>query len=154
VCARAVPAARPTGVGDEADQYDTDVYGELLTMLGCRNMTPARVAEHVDALATTFDAADAMARTPRTSSDRHQRHRMTNLDRRESRTHSRRQPPRTGLLDRGNPCALSHDSSGRAPELQRAHAPAFDAVLANLGIHSSDVLRSRGEAVIQFLPRL
>jgi hypothetical protein len=46
---------------------------------------------------------------------------------------------------------LAADAS---PELQRALAPAFDAIVADLGITSTDDLIRRAEDVTQFLPRL
>lgn len=40
------------------------------------------------------------------------------------------------------------------PDLQHALAPAFHAIIADLGITSTDALIRRAEDVIQFLPRL
>jgi hypothetical protein len=136
------------------DYHHTDVYEQLLTMLGCIDMTPARADEHVDALSRTFDAADAVARTPyRFRSDISAAARPIAID--GSRELIQAGNHREAVFWIVATFARCHTILALdAPELQRAHAPAFDAVVADLGIHSSDDLRSRGEAVIKFLPRL
>jgi hypothetical protein len=130
------------------------LYDELLTMLGCVDLTPARVTMHVDALARTFDAADAVARTPyRFRSDISAAARPIAID--GSYELIRAGNHREAVFWIVATFARCHTILGAdAPELQGVYAPAFDAVVADLGIHSSDDLHSRGEVVIKFLPRL
>ena len=46
-------------------EYDlAHYYPELLALLGCAHLPARRVGEHLDALAETFDAAVAVAKTP------------------------------------------------------------------------------------------
>ncbi len=132
----------------------TDLYEELLRLLGCIDMTPARVDQHVDELARTFDAADAVARTPyRFRSDISAAARPIAID--GSRDLIRAGNHREAVFWIVATFARAHTILAvDAPELQSAHAPAFAAVLADLGVRSSDDLLERGEAVIQFLPRL
>ncbi|MGE3267596.1 MAG: hypothetical protein AB7P40_02540, partial [Chloroflexota bacterium] len=47
-----------------ADYGRLDIYERLLEQLGCGQMTPARVSEHLEALADVFDTASAVGRTP------------------------------------------------------------------------------------------
>ncbi len=132
----------------------TALYDELLTLLGCIDMTPARVDQHVDELARTFDAADAVARTPyRFRSDISAAARPIAID--GSRDLIRAGNHREAVFWIVATFARAHTIlTVDAPELQRAHAPAFEAILADLGVRSSDDLLARGEAVIRFLPRL
>jgi hypothetical protein len=136
------------------EYHHTDLYEELLTMLGCIDMTPARVAEHVDTLTRTFDAADAVARTPyRFRSDISAAARPIAID--GSRELIRAGNHREAVFWIVATFARCHTILAvDAPDLQRAHAPAFDAVVADLGIRSSADLRSRAQAVIKFLPHL
>jgi len=109
--------------------------------------------EHLDELARTFDAADAVAKTLyRFRSDISAAARPIAID--GSRELIQAGNHREAVFWIVATFARCHTILALdAPELQRAHAPAFDAVVADLGIHSSD-LRSRGEAVINFFPRL
>jgi len=134
--------------------HHTDLYEELLTLLGCIDMTPARVGQHVDELARTFDAADAVARTPyRFRSDISAAARPIAID--GSRDLIRAGNHREAVFWIVATFARAHTIlTVDAPELQRAHAPAFEAILADLGVQSSDDLLARGAAVIQYLPRL
>jgi hypothetical protein len=132
-----------------------EVYRELLELLGCAELTPARTAAHVDALARTFDAAAAVAKTPFFfSSDINDlarpividgsRHLIESGDHREAvfwvvATFARC----TKILAADAPQAT-----------RREHAPAFAAVLADLGIRALADLLERGERVRRFLPRL
>ncbi len=132
----------------------TALYEELLTLLGCINVTPARVNQHVDELALTFDAADAVARTPyRFRSDISAAARPIAID--GGRDLIRAGYHREAVFWIVATFARAHTIlTVDAPELQRAHAPAFEAVLADLGVQSSDDLLARGQAAIKFLPRL
>jgi hypothetical protein len=134
--------------------HHTDLYDELLTFLGCSDMPPARVAEHVVALARTFDAADGVARTPyRFRSDISAAARPISID--GCRELIRAGNHREAVFWIVATFARCHTILAvDAPELQRAHAAAFDAVVADLGIQSSDDLRYRAEAVIDGVPRL
>jgi hypothetical protein len=129
------------------------LYPELLHLLGCEAWTPARVERHLRALAGTFDAAAVVSRTPFFfSSDITPEARPIAIDgsyhliltghHREAvfwivATFARCQKILT--VD------ASHD-------VQRALAPAFDAVLADLGITSPSDLLARADAALTFLP--
>ena len=137
------------------DYGQAGLYPELLELLGCARLTRRRVQQHLLALASTFDAAVAVARTPFFfSSDISAPARPIAIDASQR------------LIDGG--ChreavfwmvatfarcqkILAADAEG---EVRRALAPAFEAMVADLGIASSaDILR-RADDVIRFLPRL
>jgi hypothetical protein len=135
-------------------EYDhAGLYPELLRLLGCAELTPQRVEEHLAALAQTFDTAAATAKTPFFfSSDITPQARPIVIE--GSR----------GLIRAGNhgeavfwivaTFARCHTILAvDAPRgVQRALAPAFDDILADLGIASTDDLRGRARAAGQFLP--
>ncbi len=130
-------------------------YPELLELLGCAHLTPERVAHHVDALARTFDAAASVARTPfffsaditpaaRPVAIDGSRHLIDAGDHREAvfwivATFARCQ------------AILAADAP---PDVRRAHRPAFEEVLADLGIASAADLPRRADEVTAYLPEL
>lgn len=130
-------------------------YPELLELLGCAHLTPERVAHHLDALARTFDVAASVARTPfffsaditpeaRPVAIDGSRHLIETGDHREAvfwivATFARCQ------------AILAADAR---PDLWRAHRPAFEEVLADLGVTSAADLRRRADEVTAYLPEL
>lgn len=131
-----------------------DLYLDLLKLLGCAELTPQRVEHHLIALARTFDAAAAAFKTPyRFSSDITPAARPIAID--GSRALVRTGCHREAVFWIVATFARCHAIlAADAPDVQRALAPAFDAILADLGIASPDDLIRRGEAVTQFLPKL
>ena len=131
-----------------------DLYAEMLEHLGCAGMSPERAAEHLAALAETFDAAARVLASPyRFATDISVAARPIAIggsealiaagDHREAvfwmlATFARCQ------------AVLAAD----APALRAALAPAFEALLADLGIRGSRDLRSRAATVLRFHPRL
>ncbi|MDF2958898.1 MAG: hypothetical protein K0S39_633 [Paenibacillus sp.] len=130
-------------------------YPDLLNLLGCTHLTPQRVEHHLTGLARTFDAAAAAAKTPFFFSTD-----ITTAARPIAIDGSR------NLIRAGNHCeavfwivatfARCHKilAADASPDLQRELAPAFDAIIADLGITSTDDFIRRAENVMQFLPRL
>nr|MBA2248047.1 hypothetical protein [Chloroflexia bacterium] len=131
------------------------LYGELLGLLGCAEMSPARAAQHLDALATLFDAATgkATSRFPFASD-------LTEVGRPIAIDGSR------DLIARGDHreavfwivvtyarcLAVLHTD---LPDLDReAFDDGFRALLGDLGIGSTRDLRRRGAELTAFLPRL
>lgn len=131
-----------------------DLYPELLAQLGCADWTPARTRHHLDALATTFDSTVPVARTPFPySSDITAAARPIAVDGGHA------------LVDAGDhreaafwiavTFARCHTIlEADAPDLHRELAPAFDAVLADLGVTGSADLGKRAERTLDFLPRV
>lgn len=129
-------------------------YPRLLQLLGCARLERRPIQQHLHHLARTFDMAAAAARTPFFfSSD------ITTLARRVAIDASQR------LLDGGDhreavywivaTFARCHKIlAADAPNLERELAPAFQAMLADLGITSTDDLLRRAEDVTRFLPTL
>lgn len=144
------PAARKV-----LDDYGhSDLYPDLLRLLGCANLPAHRVQHHLDALAKTFDATAAVARTPFFfSSDLTPAARPIAID--GSQT----------LIDAGDhreavfwivaTFARCHTVlAADAPGLHDALAPAFREAVAELGVRSTDDLLRRAGEVTRFLPRL
>lgn len=133
----------------------TDLYPELMKLLGCAHLSPQRVEYHVDELAKTFDAAAAVAKTPFFfSSDITAAARPIVID--GSYELIKAGYHREAVFWIVATFARCHKvlSADAPPDLQRALAPAFDAVVADLGITSTHDLLRRAEEVVQFLPRL
>lgn len=131
------------------------LYPDLLKLLGCAHLTPQCVAHHLAELARTFDAAAAAAKTPFFfSTDITATARPIAID--GSRELIRAGCHREAVFWIVATFARCHKilTADAPPDLQRALAPAFDAIIADLGITSTDTLISRAEDVIQFLPRL
>jgi len=136
--------------------YDRlEVYPALLALLGCAQMSRARVERHLAALTEVFDVAKTLVKTPFFfASDISDEARPIAID--GSRA----------LIERGDPreavfwivatyarclTALAHDAPG---EVQDRFVSGFRELLGDLGIESVADLQRRSEQVIGFLPRL
>jgi hypothetical protein len=131
------------------------LYPDLLELLGCAHLTPQRVEHHLAELALTFDAAAAAAKTPFFfSTDITAAARPIAID--GSRELIRTGYHREAVFWIVATFARCHKilAADAPPDLQRALAPAFGAIIADLGITSTGTLIRRAEDVIQFLPRL
>ncbi|HME72347.1 MAG TPA: hypothetical protein VKM54_21140 [Myxococcota bacterium] len=131
------------------------LYSDLLGLLGCAEMTSDLVAHHLAALAKTFDAAAAVAKTAFSfSSD------ITSIARPIAIDGSRK------LIESGDhreaifwmivTFARCNKilASDAPPTTVSEFAPAFNAILSDLGIRSLADLSSRGDRVRRFLPEL
>ncbi|WP_326656942.1 hypothetical protein [Streptomyces sp. NBC_00385] len=132
-----------------------ELYGELLALLGCADVSERVVRHHVGELTRTFDATVPLARTPFFfSSDLTEQARPIAVD------------GSLELIDRGEhreavfwivaTLARCHAVLAvDAPALHRARLPAFEAAVAELnGITCTADLLDRRSAVLGFLPRL
>ncbi|MGG6311405.1 hypothetical protein [Paenibacillus macerans] len=132
----------------------SEIYAELLHLLGCAQLTARQAETHLDALARTFDAAAEQARTPFFfSSDITAGARPVAIDgSRELIRTGRRQEAVFWIVATFARChkILAAD----APDLGRRFAPDFHGVLADLGIREPADLFSRADEVLRFLPRL
>jgi len=129
------------------------LYQNLLRLLGCAELTPQRVDHHLRALARTFDTAAAAAKTPFFfSSDITPAARPIAID--GSRDLIRAGRHREAVFWIVATFARCHKILAvDAPrDVQRALTPAFDDILADLGIASTDDLLTRATSAIQFLP--
>jgi hypothetical protein len=136
-----------------ADYDHAGLYPELLRLLGCAELTPQRVEEHLAALAQTFDTAATAAKTPFFfSSDITPQARPIAIE--GSRDLIRAGNHREAVFWIVATFARCHTILAvDAPRgVQRALAPVFDDILADLGIASTDDLRGRARAAGQFLP--
>jgi hypothetical protein len=137
-------------------EYGHDgLYPDLLKLLGCAHLTPQRVEHHLDELARTFDAAAAAAKTPFFfSTDITAAARPIAID--GSRKLIRDGFHREAVFWIVATFARCHTilAADAPPDLQRELAPAFDEIVADLGITSTDDRIRRAEDVIEFLPRL
>lgn len=132
-----------------------ELYSDLLKLLGCADLTPQRVEHHLDELTRTFDAAAAVAKTPFFfSTDITATARPIAID--GSRELIRAGYHREAVFWIVATFARCHKilAADALPALQLALAPAFEAIIADLGITSTTELIRRAEVVIQFLPRL
>jgi hypothetical protein len=134
--------------------YDA-VYEELLELLGVWDLSAEQVEGHVDALERTFDAAVSVAKTPFFfSSDITEDSRQIAID-------GSRELIRSGfhreamfwIVATFARCHKIFDADG-SEELKTEHAPAFEAVVADLGIRTSEDLIQRAEDVLVYLPKL
>ncbi|WP_226537006.1 hypothetical protein [Fictibacillus halophilus] len=132
-----------------------DVYAELLRLLGVCDLTKERAEHHLHALEQTFDAAVSVAKTPFFfSSDITAEARSIAID-------GSRELLRSGfhlgavfwMVATFARCHKIFEVDGSA-EIQLKHRPAFDAMVADLGIYSTDDLTQRAEDVLDFLPKL
>ncbi|CAM4352842.1 hypothetical protein L1N85_25445 [Paenibacillus alkaliterrae] len=131
------------------------LYPDLLKLLGCAHLTPERVEHHLAELTRTFDAAVAVVKTPFFfSTDITATARTIAIDGSyeliRSGCHSEAVFWIVATFARCHKI-LAADAP---PDLQCALAPAFDAIIVDLGITSSDTLIRRAEDVIRFLPKL
>ncbi|MGZ9586553.1 hypothetical protein [Paenibacillus marinisediminis] len=132
-----------------------DFYPELLELLGCAHLSPQRVEHHLDGLARTFDAAAAAAKTPFFfSSDIAPAARPVAID--GSRALIRDGCHREAVFWIAATYARCHKilAADAPPELQRSLAPAFEDLIADLGIPTIDALNHRANEVLHFMPRL
>ncbi|RKR93132.1 hypothetical protein BDK92_7649 [Micromonospora pisi] len=130
------------------------IYPYLLELLGCAGMTRRRVGYHLRQLSRTFDATVPVARTPLFfSSDITTGARTVAIDGSQA------------LVDRGDhreavfwivvTFARCHQIlSVDAPALGDALAPAFEELVADLGVTGTEDLRRRSDQVLRFLPEL
>lgn len=125
-----------------------DLYWELLALLGCADWMPQQVQRHLDSLERTFDAAAAVAETPFFfSSDITPAARPIAVD--ASRELIQSGFHREAVFWIVATFARCHMILGTdAPQLQRSLTPAFNALLADLGVHSRDDLVQRGKQVL------
>jgi hypothetical protein len=129
------------------------MYPELLHLLGCAGWGPHVVAWHLRGLARTFDAAAPVARTPFFfSSDITPAARPIAID--ASYDLVRSGHHREAVFWIVATFARCHSilAVDAPAELQHALVPAFDALLADLGIASSSDLLARAGASLAFLP--
>ncbi|WNV84009.1 hypothetical protein [Umezawaea sp. Da 62-37] len=130
------------------------VYRELLEQLGCADWTPARVGHHLDRLATTFDLAADAARTPLPfSTDLTPAARPIAIDgTRELIDAGDHREAVFWMVVTHTRChtALALD----APDAHREARPAFDDLMADLGITTTADLRARAERTLGYLPEL
>ncbi|PZE21105.1 hypothetical protein [Paenibacillus xerothermodurans] len=138
------------------NEYGHDgLYPELLQLLGCADLTRERAAHHLTQLAITFDAAAAEAKTPFFfSTDITAAARPIAID--GSRELIQAGDHRETVFWTVATFSRCHKilAADSRPQLQRALSPAFEALLADLGIVSTRDLIRRAEDVRRFLPRL
>ncbi len=131
------------------------LYEDLLHLLGCAEMAPQRVDHHLCALAGTFDTVAALATTPFFfSSDITPAARSIAIDGSNALIESGHH--REAVFWIVATFARCHKILAvDAPyAVQHQLAPAFDELLADLGIVSTDDLLTRAAAVIQYLPTI
>ncbi|WP_199621993.1 MDR/zinc-dependent alcohol dehydrogenase-like family protein [Paenibacillus alkalitolerans] len=131
-----------------------ELYPELLNLLDRTHLSPQRVEHHLDELARTFDAAAAHAKTPFFfSSDITAAARPIAID--GSRVLIRAGFHREAIFWMGATFARCHKIlAADAPDLHHTLAPAFDAIISDLGVDSDEALMHRAQDVIRFMPRL
>jgi len=132
-----------------------DLYPVLLELLGCAHLSPRRVEHHLSELARTFDAAAAVAKTPFFfSTDISAASRPVAID--GSQELIRAGNHREAVFWIAATFARCHKilAADGTPDLQCRLTPAFEDLIADLGISSTDLLLRRAEDVIRFLPTL
>ncbi|ASO21028.1 hypothetical protein FHR81_001997 [Actinoalloteichus hoggarensis] len=157
VAARRNPTIRlryPAAKAVLADHGLDARYPELLSLLGVRDLTAARVRDHLAALATTFDVAAQVARTPFFfRGDLTAEARPIVVD--GSRDLIAAGLHREAFFWIVATFARCHAVlAADAPELDVRREPAFRAAVADLGITDTGDLRRRADEVLRFLPRL
>ena len=147
---------RYLAVRDVLKEYRrTGLYLDLLQLLGCAELAADRVDNHLAALAHTFDATAAAAKSQFFfSSDITPAARSIAID--SMRDMIRAGNHREAVFWIVATFARCHKILAvDAPEsAQREFAPALEDVLADLGIFSSDDLVRRAASVVQFLSAL
>lgn len=131
------------------------IYDELLSLLGASQLTAQRAQYHLDQLAVTFDKAAEVGVTPFLfSSDITSCARKISID--GSRALILNGDHREAVFWIAATFARCHAilSADAAPAVQQAHLPAFEALLADLGIQSILDLASRSREALQLLPAL
>jgi len=147
---------RYLAVREVLEQYGrTALYPVLLRLLGCAELSPDRVEYHLASLARTFDAAATVAKTRFFfSSDITPAARSIAIDGTGNVVRSGNHREAVfWIVATFARChkILAADAPGTT---QREFAPAFDEVLADLGILSTENLLQRADSVLQFLPQL
>jgi hypothetical protein len=131
------------------------LYLDLLKLLRCTDLTPQEVEHHLNELERTFDAAANVSKTPFFfSSDITRKARTVAIDGSRELIHSGYHREAVfWILATFARChkILAVDGD---PDQKRALEPAFDAILADLGITSPAALIWRADETIQFLPLL
>lgn len=133
----------------------TALYLDLLKLLGCAHLTSKRVEYHLSELARTFDATTPVAKTLFFfSTDITTAARPIAID--GSRELIKAGYHREAIFWIVATFTRCHKilAADAPPDLQRALIPSFHAVIADLGITSTNDLIHRAEDVIQFLPKL
>jgi hypothetical protein len=133
----------------------SNLYEELLELLGCSHLTPQLAERHLGELARTFDVAAAAAKTPFFfSSDITAAARPIAID--GSHELIRAGFHREAIFWIVATFARCHKilAADTSPEQQETLIPAFKAVIADIGITApSDFIR-RSKKVLEFLPAL
>jgi hypothetical protein len=138
------------------DEYaQPELYQDLLRLLGCAELLQDRVDHHLAGLARAFDAAAALASTQFFfSSDISPAARSIAIE--GSRSLIRSGNHREAVFWMVATYARCQKILAADPPrtTQREFAPAFDELLADLGISSTDDLSRRAATVLRFLPQL
>lgn len=129
-------------------------YACLLGLLGCRQMTRARAAQHLQALAAAFDAATTVIATPVFfAADISVDGRAVAIDgSQELIAGGDQREAIFWMVATAARCQQVFQTD--APHLQAQFAPAFRELVADLGIVSIGDMRERREAVERALPHL
>ncbi|MDF2659329.1 MAG: hypothetical protein K0Q94_2120 [Paenibacillus sp.] len=147
---------RYLAVREVLKQYGRDdLYEDLLQLLGCAHLSAKRALYHLEQLARTFDAAASAAKTPFLfSTDITAAARPIAIDGSRELIHSGYH--REAVFWIVATFARCHKmlAADAPPAVQDALLPAFEAVIADLGIASKSDLIRRADAVLQFLPTL
>jgi hypothetical protein len=137
------------------DYDQADFYERLLELLGCGQMSRARVEQHLAALTAVFDAAKDVVKTPFFfASDISDQARPIAID--GSRALIERGDHREAIfwiVATYSRClkVLYHDGPA---ETQEQFQPGYRQLLDDLGIRSPADLQQRSKQVKRFLPRL
>ncbi len=138
-----------------ADYGRLDCYEPLLELLGCARMGRARVEEHLAALATVFDAAKVVVKTPFPfASDISEVARPIAIDgSRELIERGLHREAVFWIVATYSRCqkVLSVDAP---PGVQEQFDPGYRRLLGDLGIASFADLQQRAEQVTRFMPQV
>jgi hypothetical protein len=138
-----------------ADYGRPELYESLLGLLGCAQMSPVRVEQHLDTLAGAFDAAAAVSQTPFFfASDISELARPIAID--GSRELIARGDHREAIfwLAATYSRCLKVLATDAPAALRERFEPGYRDLLNDLGIASLADLEQRGQQVEAFLPRL
>jgi len=132
-----------------------EVYEELLRLLDCKVLTAEQAMNHLNDLSRTFDAAATIAKTPFFfSSDITPQARPIAIEgSRELILNGNHREAVFWMVATFARCHNIFEVDGPT-ELQQEYAPAFNALLADLGIMSTDDLLQRASETLHFLPKL
>lgn len=133
----------------------SDIYTDLLELLGCAHLTPQRVEYHLNALAPMFDQASLVSKTPFFfSSDISHSARHIVIDGSRELIHSGNH--REAVFWIVATFARCHMIlAADAPvNIQHSFASSFDEILADIGLHTTDDLIKRAQNTFQYLPKL